>query len=212
MGRALITSYIGAGQYNATLLLARSRINAKLAAIATEITDKADEIAELEAAYQDRISEFKAEAEAINSHIEKGEEGASGDFSNILYDPVLFVNAHNVQRTAAGKPTLSTDSNLMTAAQTHADYLKQGDIISHVGRGRTSTEDRAAASGYSGLTIAENLSGGAASVLECITTWMEFSNTRTKILSEDYTDIGVGFGFEGGASYGYYWVAMYGGP
>jgi hypothetical protein len=210
MGRALITSHVGAGLYNATLLLARGRIAAQLADIAENIISKEAEIAQLNLELNDRIDEIVAEQSSLDTFIEQGED-ASGTLPPLVYDADIFIGLHNSERTAAGKPTLAKNSTLMAVAQTHADYLKAADLITHQANGLNASE-RAAAAGFVGSAIAENLNGGDPGQIDVIDRWTGLSNTRSKILSDAYTSIGVGFSYEGNRTYGYYWVAMYGGP
>ena len=83
------------------------------------------------------------------------------------------ISQANAQRARHGLPPLSVDSQLMSSASRHAQWMASNRNLSH-GRG-----------------VAENIAMGQTSASEAMRSWMNSSGHRANILGSGYTRIGV---------------------
>lgn len=83
------------------------------------------------------------------------------------------ISQTNSQRARHGLPPLAVDSQLMSSAGRHAQWMASNRNLSH-GRG-----------------VAENIAMGQGSAGEAIRSWMNSSGHRANILGSGYTRIGV---------------------
>ena len=79
----------------------------------------------------------------------------------------------NAQRGRHGLAPLSVDSQLMSSANRHAQWMASNRNLSH------------------GSGVAENIAMGQASASEAMRSWMNSSGHRANILGGGYTRIGV---------------------
>jgi len=87
-----------------------------------------------------------------------------------------------------------------------------GDFFAHTGSDGSQPWDRAAAQGYSYSAIAENIFAGSSSAQTAFDAWMGSSGHRDNMLNGNYTEIGVGYAYWAGSSYGAYTTAVFGRP
>lgn len=83
----------------------------------------------------------------------------------------------NAQRARHGLPLLSVDSQLMSSAGRHAQWMASSRNLSH------------------GSGVAENIAMGQTSASEAMRSWMNSSGHRANILGSGYTLIGVGVAY-----------------
>jgi len=106
------------------------------------------------------------------------------------------VSAVNELRTANGLPPYKIDNALMSAAQSHSDYMAQNNVMSHTGPGGSSPKSRAVAAGYGGgktVFVSENIAMGTnLSAQGAVIIWQGDSLHLSTMLSKSYQDIGVG--------------------
>ena len=116
----------------------------------------------------------------------------------------------NVERGAEGLPPLSTDANLTSAARGHSEDMGLHNYFSHTGLdGRTPCE-RMTDAGYSWNYCGENIAAGQPTPEDVIDTWMASPGHRNNILNPNFCDIGVGYAYVAGSSYGHYWTQNFG--
>jgi uncharacterized protein YkwD len=105
-----------------------------------------------------------------------------------------IVDLTNAERADAGVAPLRVNSQLMQAAQLHADQMARTGKMSHEISGVRYPEpsDRLAAVGYRWGTYGENIAMGQASAAAVMDSWMHSSGHRSNILSGRFREIGVG--------------------
>ena len=106
-----------------------------------------------------------------------------------------IVQLTNAERANAGLPALRANSQLMHAAQLHADQMARLGRLEHVlsGGRYPRPEDRLAAAGYQWSAYAENIAMGQSTPAAAMDSWMHSSGHRANILKTNVTEIGVGF-------------------
>jgi LysM repeat protein len=132
--------------------------------------------------------------------------------ANEVYDLIGSVNSYRSQN---GLGELTTNSYLMAAAQSQADYLAATYEISsgangHIGSGGSKPIDRAAAFGYGqgkGILVSENWAGVGPSIsasdLVTSSFWADSDHQKTLLdgWGVNYVDIGVGVAKNGLITY-----------
>jgi uncharacterized protein YkwD len=83
------------------------------------------------------------------------------------------ISQTNAQRARHGLAPLAVDSQLMSSAGRHAQWMASNRNLSH------------------GHGVAENIAMGQGSAGEAIRSWMNSSGHRANILGSGYTRIGV---------------------
>ncbi|MER6566005.1 CAP domain-containing protein [Streptomyces sp. NPDC001093] len=115
----------------------------------------------------------------------------------------------NTERGRAGLPPLAADPQLTAAARAHCADMVTRDFYDHIAPDGSRPWDRAAAAGYRGRTIGENIACGQRSPAEVVDGWMNSPGHRANILKRDFGHIGIGFA--GGGRAGTYWAQLFGG-
>ena len=105
-----------------------------------------------------------------------------------------MVERANASRRASGLPALAKSTNLMSAAQLHADQMVKAGVMAHdlPGQPYPTLKSRLAAVQYAVRAAGENISEGQRSAVEAQTTWMDSPEHRANILSRDFTELGTG--------------------
>ncbi len=122
------------------------------------------------------------------------------------------VTLTNAERTKAGLPAYRQNSQLMQAAQLHADQMASLARMDHVlpGARYPNPADRLAAAGYQWRSYAENVAMGQRSPAEVLGSWMQSSGHRGNILSGSLTEMGAGHATDSAGRP--YWVQVFGRP
>jgi uncharacterized protein YkwD len=118
----------------------------------------------------------------------------------------------NAERQARGAGTLSSQSQLTTAARNHSADMACNAFFSHTGSDGSLPWDRASALGYSYSTIAENIFAGSSSAQAAFDAWMNSSGHRDNMLDPNYIEIGVGYRYWSDSPYGAYTTAVFARP
>jgi uncharacterized protein YkwD len=116
----------------------------------------------------------------------------------------------NQERANESLPPLSIDMRLMNAARRHTNDMATHNFFSHTGSDGSSPFDRIADAGYPARSAGENIAAGYRTATAAVQAWMNSSGHRANILSSSYEHIGVGYVYDGSASYGYYWTTDFG--
>lgn len=98
----------------------------------------------------------------------------------------------NEIRTTNNSPPLISNSKLEQAAESHAAYMLQYNILSHSGRNGSSFAERIKEQGYLFSTAAENIAFGATTSQEVVKLWMNSPPHKANIVNPAFTEIGVG--------------------
>lgn len=116
----------------------------------------------------------------------------------------------NAERANVGLPPLALAAELAQSAQGYADVLASGECFDHTCGPIPDLRDRAGSVGYQDWTaIGENIAGGQPTAEDVVAGWMSSPGHRANILSENYTEIGVGVS-SGPGPYGIYWTQTFG--
>jgi uncharacterized protein YkwD len=113
-------------------------------------------------------------------------------------------------RVAGGQPPLYVDPALSAAASTYCGVIAPLQWREHIGPEGEGPDGRAAAAGYEGLGIVENLAWGYASPEEVATAWQTAPDERNNLLNSLVNGIGVAHCFVAEGDYQDWWVFMAG--
>lgn len=117
----------------------------------------------------------------------------------------------NAERANAGLPALNMNSQLASAAQSHAADMACNSSISHTGSNGSSVYTRTSAAGYSSSYIEEIIYGGGGPQA-AMSWWMSDKIHRDAILNSRSSEMGVGYAYFSNGSYGDYIVVDFGSP
>ncbi|NWG35915.1 MAG: hypothetical protein HXY42_15910, partial [Chloroflexi bacterium] len=116
----------------------------------------------------------------------------------------------NIERTKVGAPPLQSQSQLSTAARLHSADMACNDFFSHTGSDGASLSTRVARQGYSGSYLGENIAAGYPTPESVMDGWMNSPGHKANILNTNYTEVGVGYVYWSGSTYGAYWTTDFG--
>jgi uncharacterized protein YkwD len=120
------------------------------------------------------------------------------------------VTLTNELRADNGLDPLEVDAALSAAAEAHSLDMAEADFFSHTGSDGEGVGDRATAAGYDWVRVGENIAAGYATPEEVVQGWADSPGHRRNMLSENYTEIGVGFVEDtDGDGYGVYWTQVF---
>jgi len=124
----------------------------------------------------------------------------------------------NQERTDRGLPDLGNNSSLQLAARRHSEDMACNDFFSHTGSDGSTLSSRLLAAGYSYSWAAENIAASSSSNFSAqavVSMWMNSPGHKANILSENVTQIGVGFRYAGDSAaqdFDAYYTADFGRP
>lgn len=98
----------------------------------------------------------------------------------------------NSARDKFGLDPLTLNSRLMLAAQQHANFMAEKQLLSHLGRHRSSFDQRIRDTGYVFQAAAENVALGAMDAETVVELWMKSPPHRANILNKTVTEAGIG--------------------
>jgi uncharacterized protein YkwD len=135
---------------------------------------------------------------------------ASQDYVNQVLELV------NKARTSQGLAPLNLQSQLNSAAQVHSQDMACHDFVDHVGSDGSNWFTRIKAQGYTYAYASENIyvgdpafGGTAQGAFEW---WMNSPIHRANILSSKITQIGIGYAYLAGSTYGGYYTMDFAKP
>lgn len=116
---------------------------------------------------------------------------------------IQVANAVNMERARLGIPPLRYHPDLETAAQAHAQDMKNRDYFAHENPEGERSGERIKRTGYGVINaqecrcsykvaLGENIAKGQTSVEQVVREWMNSESHREAMLSRDYKEIGVG--------------------
>lgn len=127
------------------------------------------------------------------------------------YSPYDVVKITNKARHAKGLDRLTLNASLSLAAQNKANDMARNAYFGHVSPSGLSYANFITTSGYTYMYSGENLAFQYTNASALMKAWLKSSGHRANILSEHYTDIGVGIAYgERGGKKGWYVVGLYG--
>lgn len=129
---------------------------------------------------------------------------------NAGYEQTLF-SLINQERANQGLSALNWQSQLATAASVHSTDMACNNFFSHTGSNGSTFDQRIRAQGYSFSSAAENLFAGGGPQ-DAFTAWMNSPGHRANMLNPNLQEIGIGYMYNGGTTYGGYYTANFGTP
>jgi len=115
------------------------------------------------------------------------------------------VDLVNIDRSNAGCGPLTVDDRLATAAQLHSDDMSARHYMDHINPEGLDPTARAAAQGYTGAGIGENIAQGYPDPVAVMEGWLNSPGHKANIENCSYTVIGVGVN-----ETGWYWTQVFG--
>jgi uncharacterized protein YkwD len=106
---------------------------------------------------------------------------------------------------------LVRQQQLTNSARAHAKDMGDRNYFAHESQDGRSPFDRMQAAGFSGLTMAENISAGQSTPAKVVDGWMKSPGHCANIMNGSLTQLGVGYYLASGSSkYQHYWVQNFG--
>ena len=135
-------------------------------------------------------------------------EGASLDSAE--QDLVARINAF---RMARGLPTLTVSDTLTAAAKWMSVDMGARNYFAHTSLDGRSPTQRMSDAGYPafGTWTGEDLAAGFTTTGDVLNGWINSPAHYAVLVNPQYHAIGVGRGYAGGSTYGWYWTADFGG-
>jgi hypothetical protein len=135
-------------------------------------------------------------------------EGASLD--SVEQDLVARINAF---RAARSLPTLTVSDTLTAAAKWMSVDMGTRNYFAHTSLDGRSPTQRMADAGYPafGTWTGEDLAAGFTTTADVLNGWLNSPAHYAVLVNPQYHAIGVGRGYTGGSTYGWYWTADFGG-
>ncbi len=121
----------------------------------------------------------------------------------------------NSQRTSVGLSALAANGALTSAARAHSQDMATSNTFSHTGSDGSDPFARMTAAGYSFSAAGENIYAGSQqynSPSAAVSAWMGSADHRENILSNSFTEIGVGYWCNENSQYAGYFTADFGRP
>jgi len=132
-----------------------------------------------------------------------------GDLDDIRDDVIRITNKKRLKR---GLDPLTGASLLHEAAQGHADEMDEvGRYLGHDSADGRDPGDRIDEVNYDWRVYRENVASGQRTAKEVVKAWMKSPGHRKNILSDDISEIGIGFAVDD-QSGSAYWVQKFADP
>jgi uncharacterized protein YkwD len=209
MGRAKVLAHLGDAKYRVELLPYTERVQTLIDGYEAFLVDAEQRYADYEADIANKRLEVEEMRMAVDALINDFETEGPPNLQTLL-------NLHNVERASAGLPPLVGATALHEAAQKHASWMRENDVVTHTGAGRSDPAERARDAGYGASLppgqagVGENCAGGQGLNSEVIKGWMGSPGHRANILNGTWEHIGLGFSQDSKKSFKTFWVVKFG--
>jgi uncharacterized protein YkwD len=121
----------------------------------------------------------------------------------------IMLEKANGERSKEKRPALKLNPLLMKAAREHSANMAKQEKLDHV-LDEKGLDDRLKALGYIFRAAAENIAMGQQSPAETIASWMKSPPHKANLLSDQYTELGVGVVSDRRGRR--YWTAVFAAP
>ncbi|MBY0121266.1 SCP-like extracellular protein [Bacillus sp. S/N-304-OC-R1] len=132
---------------------------------------------------------------------QQGQKQAAQGISKIAQQVIDLTNA---QRRQNGLPDLKADAQLCGVAQKKSEDMQQKHYFSHTSPTYGSPFDMMRDFGVTYKSAGENIAQGQPTPQEVVQAWMNSEGHRKNILSNNFTNIGIGYDQNGN-----YWTQMF---
>jgi uncharacterized protein YkwD len=123
-----------------------------------------------------------------------------------------FTNLLNALRSGRGMGSLTVNSVLTAASNSYAAYMGSANFFGHFGPDGSAPRARLTAAGYRGSYKGEALSAGQGTPQAALNALLASPPHAAILLDASAVEIGVGYVYQAGSSYGHYWVVVTGVP
>ncbi|QMW05775.1 CAP domain-containing protein [Spirosoma foliorum] len=107
-------------------------------------------------------------------------------------------------------PALTLDTQLNTASDKFAVDLATYNYFSHTGRDGSMPWDRMTREGYIWRAAGENIAAGYSTPQAVVAGWLASTGHCQNIMSANFKNVGVGYGYSASSTYKHYWVTDFG--
>ena len=127
---------------------------------------------------------------------------------------ISLVNRARSKRRYCGTKSCSPvrpvrwNSRLAKAAYKHSRDMAKNDFFSHTGSGGTSAVERVESTGYTWMSVGENILAGRETSEAVVSGWLESSGHCKNIMAPKFTEIGAGCYSNPSSEYGTYWTLV----
>lgn len=122
----------------------------------------------------------------------------------------------NQERQNRGLAPYNLDSRLQAAARLHSADMACNNFLSHTGSDGSSVRDRVRRQGYNWTWVGENIyatsNTSSTAPQQAFTWWMNSGPHQANLLNTNYIDIGIGYMYRAGSTYGGYFTAVFARP
>ena len=128
----------------------------------------------------------------------------------LLSQEMEVINLVNQERLIEGLHIYSPDDRLTDAARGHSEDMALNNYFAHTSLDGRAFFDRITDAGYFWSKCGENIAAGYSTPQAVVDGWMNSPGHRANILHPDFCNIGVGYAYDAGSSYRYYWTQDFG--
>ncbi|WP_240625601.1 CAP domain-containing protein [Spirosoma pollinicola] len=107
-------------------------------------------------------------------------------------------------------PALTLDAQLNTASDKFAVDLATYNYFNHTGRDGSQPWDRMTREGYAWRAAGENIAAGYTTTRAVVDGWLKSPGHCANIMSANFKNVGVGYGYSSTSTYKNYWVTDFG--
>ena len=109
-------------------------------------------------------------------------------------------------------PPVTLNGALTCSARSHSKDMGDNDFFSHTNLAGQGPGVRIDMAGYDPSTWGENIAAGQGSPAAVVNGWLDSDGHCANIMNASFTELGVGYYFAGGSTYGHYWTQNFGAP
>jgi uncharacterized protein YkwD len=107
-------------------------------------------------------------------------------------------------------PALTLNTQLNSASDKHAVDMATYNYFSHTGRDGSQPWDRMTREGYKWRAAGENIAAGYTTTRAVVDGWLQSPGHCKNIMSANFKEVGVGYGYSVSSTYKHYWVTDFG--
>lgn len=107
-------------------------------------------------------------------------------------------------------PALTLNAKLNASSDKHAVDMATYNYFSHTGRDGSQAWDRMTREGYVWRAAGENIAAGYATTRAVVDGWLKSEGHCKNIMSANFKEVGVGYGYSDASTYKHYWVTNFG--
>ncbi|MGL5858362.1 MAG: CAP domain-containing protein [Angustibacter sp.] len=123
-----------------------------------------------------------------------------------------FLQLLNGERASAGCPALRRNTLLAGVAELHSRDMAEQDYLSNHAPDGRSGKQRMYDAGYRYVLAKEMVAASQTTAAQVLAAWLQSTEYRTRMLSCQYTEAGVGMWRDPDSRFGYYWTLDMGTP